>query len=552
MSRRYRFAVLADLHLSDRGDTAAAAALEWAASWLCDHPVDFLAVAGDVTTYGSGPAMARVLDACAGLPCPVYHTPGNAERRGVDALALLRPHLAPERRVAVHGDLLVLLPDTSTGRLPRDERSRLEEMVGERGDAARRVVITHCPLDKLKAEDAAWMAAWMELNGVELLVAGHSHLQRRRELGNGVEVVVPGLDPDKAIGDLPGLTVLESAESGVWREELVPWSPSMELMPSDLPGGQNPVGWSIHGDPAAAARETLDQGLSCLELRPRGRDLRLKPAPALSELRQRGPLFLSHHLPNLTWDPERGRIDGEGYFREHVEHALAAGVDSLTVHVPRALSRDMLAHRGGYRPEEPTALYRVFAELTARLLAPAAGEGVRIAIENLHNPHATPVGSPGQIFGATIEQVRRWVETMRAALPEARVGAHLDVGHARNNGGQLDNLQPLGDWNAALGRDILGYHIHQVRPDPETGRPANHRGLDTLFGPRISYAGFLWAWSTHQITRGPLFVEVRDDAERRATASLLQDLFGRADQIERSADLPGRAGYGRQSPKTLD
>ncbi|MFH1571846.1 MAG: hypothetical protein ABIL09_27905, partial [Gemmatimonadota bacterium] len=88
------------------------------------------------------------------------------------------------------------------------------------------------------------------------------------------------------------------------------------------------------------------------------------------------------------------------------------------------------------------------------------------------------------------------------------------------------------------GRQVLGYHIHQVRPDPDTGRLVNHRQIDGLFGPRISFAGFLWAWSRRQLARAPLFIEVRDPEERRATARLLQGLFARAGQIEAAADLP--------------
>lgn len=524
-----RFAVLADLHLSDRGDTAVAAALEWAVAWLEAHPVDFVAVAGDVTTYGSGPAMARLLDRCGRLASPVYHTPGNAERRGVDALALLQPHLAPERRVAVHGGVQVLLPDTSTGAVPAEEREWLKRAAREGQGIAGRVAITHYPLDKLDRKDRRWLKKWLARHHLELLVAGHSHLQRRRRIGDCVEQVVRGLDPDKAIGDWPGLDLFERAASGEWEHRFVPWQPPLELLPSDLPEGVHPVGWSIHGDPAEAARETLEAGLSCFEVRPKGSrwpGKRLRRV--LVELRQRGPLFLSCHLPNLTWDPGPGDILGEDVYSRHVEHALDAQVDSLTVHVPRILSSEMMAHRGGYRPEEPTALYRALVDLNAWLLAPAAEEGVRIAIENLHNPQDTPVGSPGQIFGSTIEQLQRWIQSLREALPGATIGAHLDVGHARNNGGELDNRQPLADWYAALGQDILGYHIHQVKTHPRTGRTVNHRKMESLFGPRISYAGFLWAWSTRQIARGPLFVEVRDAKDRRATARLLREQFDAA------------------------
>jgi hypothetical protein len=125
-----------------------------------------------------------------------------------------------------------------------------------------------------------------------------------------------------------------------------------------------------------------------------------------------------------------------------------------------------------------------------------------------------------------------------ADIPGATVGALLDVGHARNNGGDLDNRQPLCDWYAHLGRHILGYHIHQVDNDPDTGKLSNHKEITSFFGKRVSYAGFLWAWSTHQITRGPLFVEVRGSPARRNTALRFKRLFERAHHISNAADLP--------------
>ena len=166
-----------------------------------------------------------------------------------------------------------------------------------------------------------------------------------------------------------------------------------------------------------------------------------------------------------------------------------------------------------------------------------------IAIENIHNPDNTPADSPEREFATRIDEYLRWIDAVAREMedvPGARVGALLDVGHARNNGGDLDNLQPLGDWYACLGRRILGYHIHQVDTDPVTGGLTNHHEISDLFGSRISFAGFLWAWSTHQITRGPLFVEVRDDEGRRNTVRRFKRLFEDAHRIREAADLTRR------------
>lgn len=528
-----RFILLADLHLSDTPDTAAHNALEWAVEVINSEQPDFLAVAGDVTTFGTRDATAHFLEALERVRVPVLFTPGNAELRSDEGLPLCDHWLAPGNRHYLMGPLSALLPDTSTGTLPAVERQWLEEMaVAHR--SARRILITHYPLDALEPESAAWLEQWLTTWRVELLVAGHRHFHRHRRVGDTAEFVCRGLDPDKAIGDLPGLSLLESTRAGEWSEHFLPWSPAIELLPTDLPQNAHPVGWSIHGDPVDAARETGEFGLTCLELRPRSFDFS-RPALAdeLARLRDRAPLYLSYHLPNLAWDGNE--FKGEAEVSAGLDVALEAGADSLTVHVPRARALEMEEN------ERPTELHSTFQDLYARLFADPVRAGVRLAIENVHNPANTPVDSPQLEFATRIDEYLRWIDAVHNAIPDApsgTIGALFDVGHARNNGGDLNNMQPLGAWYARVGHLILGYHVHQVGRQPETGKPANHQAITHLFGKGISYAGFFFAWSTRQITRAPLFVEVRDAGGRRETATLLKSIFDRAHRIERATDLP--------------
>lgn len=539
MSGSHRFILLADLHLSDHSHTAAWHALQWAVNRINREKPDFLAVGGDITTFATAGSTVRCLEALERVEVPVFFTPGNAELRRPDALRLLKDLLAPERRFTVRGDLLVLFPDTSTGTLSGDERAWLDRIVDSSG-VARRIVITHYPLDKMDEEARVWLTRWLSRHRVELLATGHIHFHRTRHVNGCLEVVVRGLDPDKAVGDMPGISMFESSKPGEWSERFIPWSPAIRLLPADLPDGVSPVGWSIHGDPVDAARETLSFGLACLELRPRELAFSRKAlAGALQALRDRGSLFLSYHLPNLTWNPEAGRIEGADAVRANVDCALEAGVDSLTVHVPRARACEMERPEGG----QPTECYQAFEEVYARLFREPARSGVRIAIENIHNPHGTPADSPDVAFATRIDEYLRWIDAVdrgMADIPNATVGALLDVGHARNNGGDLNNLQPVGDWYARVGRRVLGYHIHQVDTDPETGRLFGHREIPGFFSRRISYAGFLWAWSTHQITRAPLFIEVRDDEGRRNTVRRFKQLFEHAHRIREAVELPDR------------
>jgi sugar phosphate isomerase/epimerase len=313
----------------------------------------------------------------------------------------------------------------------------------------------------------------------------------------------------------------------------------VELLPADLPHGIPPAGLSIHGDPVAAAEEALALDFPCLELRPRDFSFsRPSLDDAIDRWRGRGPRYLSYHLPNLTWNPDAGRIEGEEAMRDHLSCALDAGVESLTAHVPRATSLDMGMDDGCAR--RPTDAWRTFEDATVRLFEEPVRSGVRLAIENIHNPRGTPAASPNRSFTTRIDEYLLWIDTVSDLLcsgGNGAVGALLDVGHARNNGGELDNLQPLGDWYARVGKRILGYHIHQVDVSPQTGKLSNHLAIENPFGPRISYAGFLWAWSTRQTNRAPIFVEIRDEAGRRETVVKLLQLFREADRITHMADI---------------
>lgn len=538
------FIVLADLHLSDLRGTATHAALEWAVGEVNRLQPGFLALAGDITTFGTTASTALLLEALHNVRVPLVMTPGNAELRDPAGLDLLRDHLRPERRHLSVGEVTVLLPDTSTGALPPDERRWLDHVAGT-ARRRRLVVITHYPLDALHQDSAAWLERWLAAHHVELLVGAHRHWQRMRLLRGGtMEMVCRGLDPDKAIGDLPGLCLCASSHPSVWRETFLPWSPAAELLPCDVADIRSPVGCSIAGDPAAAAREVRLHGLSCLELRPKDRDFsRAALTSELGHLRETGPVYLSYHLPDLQWDAGTGRISGAEEVQAHLDLGLAMDVDSFTMHVPRPPAHQM--ERAADEQPVPTALYLSFVELYADLFNESVRNGVHLAIENLHNDRNTPNNSDQLRFATRIGQYLRWIDAVSHALPEApagAIGALLDVGHARNNGGELDNRQPLGDWYLRLGRRILGYHIHQVDRHPDTGQLANHLEITSLFGKRIAWTGLLWAWSRRMVARAPLFVEVRDAAARRNTVMLLKHLFDQAADIRRATDLPGRLG----------
>jgi sugar phosphate isomerase/epimerase len=514
-----RLIQITDLHLSDRTDTPAAAALQWAIAEANRLVPDLVAVTGDITTYGTATAAGNFLAATAALEVPWVFTPGNAELRDPGAMPILGQCMS-SKSVYI-GDVQFLLPDTSTGRLSEQERNWLaaESQSGVRG----RVILTHYPIDVLDQDSRRWIEAWLQEWPVEMYLAGHRHFDRSRRMGDSQEITTRGLDPEKAFGGPAGISLLERDAKGQWALEQIPWPHEQSLLPADV--DHSPVGWSIHGDPLETVRETRDAGLSVLELRPREPRYDL-PATVrdLQALRDDRPIYLSWHLPNLVWDEETGRVAGAEEVARQIDDGRACATDSFTVHVPKINAAAMFDTAG-----EPSAAWDSFLSCYEGLFRDVVAAGIRVSIENIHNQPGTPADRPNRGFATEIGEYLAWIDSVEGRIGHeaGRIGAHFDVGHARNNG-DLGNLQPIGDWYARVGKRITGYHIHQVRPHEETGKLTNHRDILSVYDRTVSYAGFLHAWSQRQINREPLFIEVRIAEERRRTVKLFEELFAAA------------------------
>jgi len=521
------FIQITDLHLSDRIDTPTYQALLWAVAQANKVNPDFVVVSGDMTTYGTKTSAQNTLNAIAQINAPVFYTPGNAEHRSPGALPIFSEHHTQSNRAHEHNGVRFLFPDTSKGEIDDAERNWLLEITSPQKQT---VIVTHYPIDTLNRNSQNWMTAFVQNQHVECYIAGHKHIHRTRQIGTCQEIVTRGLDPDKASGHLPGISLFEQSNNEQWTEKFIPWQFNITLMPSDIANLPSPVGWSIQGDPIRAAQETRATDLNVLEIRPS--ELTFSVAALKTEitgLRNNRPLYLSWHLPNLSWNTETNTVDGVNDIVNHLAIAQEIGVNHLTVHVPQIPTH--LMH---------SDMWAQFEETYDTVFRQAVTSGIRLAIENIHNTSGVKPTDPTCKFATDPNGYLKWLTAMQTRfsdIPNAQVGAHFDTGHARNNG-ELGNISPLADWYAHVGKHILGYHIHQIRTDPTTHKTANHKEMFSLFELRISYAGFLHAWSTQQINRAPLFVEIRDPEERRRSTKRLHDLFLRASQIQTSLDLP--------------
>ena len=193
-----------------------------------------------------------------------------------------------------------------------------------------------------------------------------------------------------------------------------------------------------------------------------------------------------------------------------VRRAAELGCQRVTLHVPKVRKCDFAGERDALLAQ------------AGRVLAPLAQSRIAIGIENMH----WTAGDTEETrrYGCTIGECREWLALMRQALPECAVGFHLDIGHARNNG-VWASRQPVGAWYAALGRELNGMHIHQVRRNPD-GSFSNHQALTGFYDPLIALGGLFLAWRGGILNHVPMFLEVRGNGGPASYEALTAALDG--------------------------
>ncbi|OGV68853.1 MAG: hypothetical protein A3K19_01850 [Lentisphaerae bacterium RIFOXYB12_FULL_65_16] len=493
-------AIIADVHLPDVGGTAQEAALVWALDSLARQPPDLVVFAGDMTAAGTSGSARRFRDIVDRYGRGFRHliTPGNSDRRKPSDWPDVQRCLASAGSANGPGWAVVLL-DTSTGQTTEAGRRDVVRSLGSES-GGNVVLVTHVPPEQLPAADREWLGAVVKVHPIRLLIGAHHHRDAAGCLHATPVHLVRGLDPDKAVGGPPSVTVFEDGANGWERRDWVfPHGIPQRWSETDRRGFVDLLGFSCMQETLLGLEEARRRQIRVVELRADDAGTRsgAAVAEALAAWRQAGGAHLSIHMPNLRWDRTQHAVQGVEGWRRALDLALVSEASALTIHVPGASVREM---RAGGAAREP------FAAFLAESLRVVAEKGMTIGFENMH---AAPGESldENRSFGFTPAECLDWVQCMRERLPAAaRVGVHLDIGHARNNG-LLATDFPLGSWYALVGATVTGYHLHQVVNDGTAVR--NHRAFHGLHGPLISLSSFLWAWEAGQLRRAPMCLEIR-------------------------------------------
>lgn len=478
-----KIAFVNDIHMRDNRNSSQHAFLLRAVEQMKADNIKTVIALGDITSRGELGSVDLYKDALQGFEN--YILLGNWDTANPDT-AQKMIDMADDIDITVGSRHLVGV-NTPYGDITPKDRKRLLKM--KDGDIA---LMHHGP--HIMNEDSRTFIKQLSEERNITVIHAHSHKSFDYKIGDSHIVGLRALDPDKSIGNFPCITYCDITDDKIeFEEKLIEVSVDILL---DL---RKHFGLSCvdnHKDVSYA----IENKVPFIELRCNGGDWYpdMTLLPKLDEWRKVTNGYLSIHMPNLKWVD--GKISGEDKWLQAVSYAIKTGANSLTMHPPRVIKKDM---------PENGEVWQSFARLYAYAVS-SVGADVKTGIENLHmtgSEQSRYMETEELHFGYTPEDVTQWIDTVNDVLNmEKRVGHVLDVGHARNNGNYA-SLYPSSRWYEIMGNKTVAYHIHQVTPTDNGA--INHNAIENWFGPLISYSSFFYAWGENMLNHVPVFLEVQ-------------------------------------------
>lgn len=476
------FAVVADLHLTKRKNTAQYAAFHWAIQDINARCPDFAVIAGDNTAYGDAEAITYFKEKVKSIEVPYRVVNGNADIRTEETIASA---LEMCRKAPLEcGGRKIVAVNTADAHIYEDDR--YEILKCSDGD----ILIMHHNMDALDEDSKAFLGAWAEMHK-GLIIHGHNHRDRDYIVGQTRCIGIRCMDADKAIGKGPCFVYFTVDGEKVQMEERL-----FEFSHSNVRDFRDKLGIScfdIYHDIDFA----MENNLKNIEIRKfTGSDEEIAfLKDKVAQWRKAGGDIVSVHMPNLYWNGEG--VDGLDKWNDALRIVEALKVETVTIHPPRFVYiKDMVPSSDVWN-----RLVDIFAERIRELpLTTKAG------IENIHYL-SKDMSAEERYFGYLPEEILAFVDALNAPYGYERVGTVFDIGHARNNG-PLFKRNVLSDWFGAVGKRTTAYHIHQTVPVP--GRLQNHTAItDWAAAPSICFVSFIWAWQMNVVNHCPMFMEMK-------------------------------------------
>ncbi len=479
---KFTFAVVADLHLTKKSNTAQYAAFHWAIEDINLRCPDFAVITGDNTAYGDKEAIAFFKEKVKSLEIPYRVVIGNSDIRTEETIPEALT-MCDKATLECMGRKIVCV-NTADTHIYEDDRNRISAC----GDGD--ILIMHHNMDALDEDSKIFLSAWAKMNK-GLIIHGHNHRDRDYMVGQTRCIGIRCMDPDKAIGKGPCFVYFTIDGDEVQMEEC----PFM-FSHSNVRDFRDKLGIScfdIYQDIDFA----MENKLKNIEIRKfDGSDEELVYLKdKVGQWRKDGGNIVSVHMPNLYWNGEG--VDGLDKWNDALRIVKALDVETVTIHPPRFVCiKDMTPDSHVWN-----RLVGIFAERIKDLpLTTKAG------IENIHFL-SKDISEEERYFGYLPEEILSFVDALNTTYGYERVGTVFDIGHARNNG-PLFRRNVLSDWFGVIGKKTTAYHIHQSIPTQ--GRLQNHTAItDWAAAPSICFVSFIWAWQMNVVNHCPMFMEMR-------------------------------------------
>ena len=443
-----KIAVLADLHLPDELPAMHTNVLKDAVNCCYAEKADVIVCAGDMVKSGAVRAAEFLLDTLRSVPIPAVITHGNTEQ-GIPEFGAM---------IANHGRY-----SAEDVEIFNDETPLPEKISGKF-----RIVVRHWPQETPAA-------------GVDMQISGHTHLDRSK---NGVEVV-RGLDPDKVIGGAPAVTFFTVFPNKCQRtEKVLPGFSVDEWSKKERAELLAQIGVSVKYDAVQELSRAIELNIPAVEILHTLTKIDTTIEAARRYKEATGGT-ISVHLPDISFANPDAAV-------EAVKRSLDLGAEQFTVHVPKASLAELATQEDFDR----------MTDLYCRVLE-AAPQAV-FGIENMHLVKNETEFE--RRFGYTPQEQLKMIQTLRSRLPQHKIGALLDIGHARNNGVFYQRYS-LAQWYDALRGNIVGMHLHQVTSDAEGYH--NHTPITGWYQRLISLASFIREAHRGCFAGAKLFVECR-------------------------------------------
>lgn len=504
MSDLPRFAVIADAHvytapgLQDHY-------LQAALSQAKEAGAAFAIIAGDLVEHGHVSCYENALPILRHSDIPWYPVIGNKEVSQNSTRRYISYFGKTYYTVEHEGYRLIVLGNVDFN-VPLHKLCCLQKLLEQTAPHDNTILVMHHYLAGFAARDRNKLVDICARYGVRHVITAHRHRIETTTYRSVTEHLLQAVDPDKALGTLPGFTLCR-LDQGRLRTRFVP----MTVPADDV---QHHLLDQLGLAPTGAWHPIADMAQLCAQHRLRSYQLRIGAPEGHAALLHEAEvardcgLQVVGHLPTPQLDE-----DGKWLDCPHMDAAIELCADvarhaadhdrpSVVVLHPPKLPADLLCDRYGILATDRGVVKRV-VEAYAAMVGHMRQRGLVVALENNSSKKArTTFGAlPSHLTGLAEALERQGLYT----------GYCFDVGHAKASVTQAQ----ISQWMAALGDRLLALHLHCGDPHMHT----THRPIQELYSTTRWYG--IAAWLAHKRLTAPCLLEVASaDAAATSIATL--------------------------------